>query len=38
MDRIEATRAAVSKQAEQRAAKYIDIIDVANDLQEGVKA
>lgn len=37
MDRIEATRQAVSKQAEERAHKYKDIIVVANDLQEGVQ-
>ena len=37
MDRIEETRAAVSKEAEDRAHKYKDIIVVTNQLHDAVK-
>lgn len=36
MDRIEATRVAVSKAAEERALKYQNIIEVAHGLEDGI--
>jgi hypothetical protein len=36
MDRIEATRVAVSKAAEERAMKYQNIIEVAHGLEDGM--